>query len=178
VTTPAGEAQQPVVGAETVGSSRVAQTRRAEGIYGLIVAASVLATAGGHLRSVPLAVAVFVTLLVYWLAEEYAELGEQASAGRLPTWPHIRTALAAKWPMVSASYVPVLALLGARLFGASPAAAAYIGLAVTLVLLMIYGWAAGRASGLRGPALFLMTAAAGTLGALMILLKALLIHLH
>jgi hypothetical protein len=178
VTPPSGEAQQPVVSAETTGPSRVAQTRRAEGIYGLIVAASVLATAGGHLRPVPLAVAIFVTLLVYWLAEEYAELGEHASAGHLPTWPHIRTALAAKWPMVSASYVPVLALLGARLFGASPTAAAYTGLVVTLLLLMIYGWAAGRASGLRGVALLLMTAAAGALGALMILLKALIVHLH
>ena len=178
MTTPAGEAKQPVVGAETTGPSRVARIRRAEGIYGLIVAASVLATAGGHLRPVPLAVAIFVTLLVYWLAEEYAELGEHASAGHLPTWPHIRAAMAAKWPMVSASYVPVLALLGARLFGASPSAAAYIGLAVTLVLLMIYGWAAGRASGVRGVALLLMTAAAGALGALMILLKALIVHLH
>ena len=178
MTTPAGEAKPPVVGAETTGPSRGAQIRRAEGIYGLIVAASVLATAGGHLRPVPLAVAIFITLLVYWLAEEYAELGEHASAGHLPTWPHIRAAMAAKWPMVSASYVPVWALLGARLFGASPSAAAYIGLTVTLVLLMIYGWAAGRASGLRGVALLLMTAAAGVLGALMILLKALIVHLH
>jgi hypothetical protein len=66
-----------------------------------------------HLRPVPLAVAIFVTLLVYWLAEEFAELGEHASAGHLPTWSHTRAALGAKWPMVSAYYVPVLALLGA-----------------------------------------------------------------
>ena len=29
-------------------------------------------------------------LLVYWLAEEFAELGEHASAGHLPTWSHTR----------------------------------------------------------------------------------------
>jgi len=45
-------------------------------------------------------VAVVVTLVEYWVAEEYAELlGEQAEGGRLPAWPHIRTALAATWPM-------------------------------------------------------------------------------
>jgi hypothetical protein len=76
------------------------------------------------------------------------------------------------------SYLPVLALLGARLLGASSSTAAYIGLAVTLVLLTVYGWTAGRASGLHGAAQFLMTAAAGGLGALMILLKALIVHLH
>jgi hypothetical protein len=178
VTTPAGGAEQPAGSAETAGPQSAAKTRRAEGIYGLIVAASVLATAGGQLRPVPLAVGVFVTLVVYWLAEEYAEVGEHASAGHLPTWSHIRAALAAHWPMVSASYLPVLALLGARLLGASSSTAAYVGLAVTLVMLTVYGWTAGRASGLHGAAQLLMTAAAGGLGALMILLKAFIVHLH
>jgi hypothetical protein len=178
VTTPAGEAEQPVGSPETESHPSGAKVRRAEGIYGLIVAASVLATAGGHLRPVPLAVAVFVTLVVYWLAEEYAEIGEHASAGHLPTWAHIRAALLANWPMVSSSYLPVLALLGARVLGASPATAAFVGLAVTMVLLTIYGWAAGRASGLHGAAQLLMTAAAGALGALMILLKVLIVHVH
>jgi hypothetical protein len=119
-----------------------------------------------------------VTLLVYWLAEEYAELGEHATAGHLPTWSQTRADLAAKWPMVSASYLPVLALLGARLLGAEPSAAAYVGLAVTVILLMIYGLAAGRAAGLSGPGQLLITTAAGVLGALMILLKVVIVHLH
>jgi hypothetical protein len=73
---------------------------------------------------------------------------------------------------------PLLVLLGARLLGASASAAAYVGPGVTVALLMFYGWAAGRASGLRGIAQFLMTAAAGTLGTLMILLKVVIVHLH
>jgi hypothetical protein len=137
VTTPAGGAEQPVVSAETASRPRAVAKRRAAGIYGTIVTASVLATAGDHLRPLPLAVAVFVTLLVYWLAEEYAELGEHATAGRLPTWSQTRADLAAKWPMVSASYLPLLALLAARLLGASPSTAAYIGLGVTVALLMV-----------------------------------------
>ena len=65
-----------------------------------------------------LVISVLVTLLVYWVAEEYAELlGEQLEAGRLPTWLEVRTALALTWPMVSASYVPLLALVLARWLG-------------------------------------------------------------
>jgi hypothetical protein len=42
-------------------------------------------------------VSILVTLLVYWLAEEYAELlGEQLEGGQLPTWVDVRTALSAR----------------------------------------------------------------------------------
>jgi Na+-driven multidrug efflux pump len=74
--------------------------------------------AGGHLLTTVLVISVVVTLLVYWLAEEYAEvLGEQAAGGRLPGWAYIRGALVATWPMVSASFVPLMALVLARLAG-------------------------------------------------------------
>ena len=154
------------------------RVRPAAGIYGLIVAASVLATVGAELRTGPLALAIFVTLIVYWLAEEYAGLIEHASAGQLPSWGHTRAALKAKWPIVSASYIPVVTLLLARLFGATPSNAALIALLVITTLLMLYGWRAGRASGLRGFPLVGMTLLAGALGLLMILLKVALVHLH
>jgi hypothetical protein len=77
---------------------------------------------------------------VYWVAEEYAELlGEQLEAGQVPAWADIRAALAATWPMVTASYMPLLALVLARLLGASPPDAADAGLVAAIVLLMIYG---------------------------------------
>ena len=154
------------------------QIRQAAGIYGLIVTAAVLATAGTHLRSLPLAIAVFVTLAVYWMAEEYAQIVERASGGHLPTWRRVREGLAAKWPMVSASYVPLLALEGSRLLGAAPPTAAYLALGVTVIVLTAHGLVAGRASGLRGASLVLMTSAAGSLGLLMILLKVLIAHVH
>ena len=94
--------------------------RRAAGIYGAIVTAALLAAVGGRLPTDALVVSVVVTLLVYWVAEEYAEiLAEQTEGGVLPTWASIRGALAATWPMVSASFAPLLALLLARLAGAS-----------------------------------------------------------
>jgi hypothetical protein len=87
--------------------------RRAAGIYGAIVTAAILDTVGGHVPTAALAVSVVVTLLVYWLAEEYAEvLGEQVEGGRLPSTASVRQALAATWPMVSASFAPLVALVG------------------------------------------------------------------
>ena len=80
--------------------------------------------------------------------------------------------------MVSASFVPLLALIGARLVGVSSTSAAYAALGTTVVMLIYYGWSAGRASGLRGITLVIMTAAAGALGIVMILLKVAIVHLH
>src|ERR1700678_3576829 len=90
--------------------------RRAAGIYGAIVTAAILDTVGGHVSTAALAVSVVVTLLVYWLAEEYAEvLGEQVEGGRLPSRASVREALVATWPMITASFAPLVALVLARL---------------------------------------------------------------
>jgi hypothetical protein len=167
-------------GAQPEPVTRTPGRRRAAGIYGTIITAAILAAAGDHVAILPLAVSILVTLMVYWLAEEYAELlGEQLEGGQLPTWPDIRAALAATWPMVSASYIPLLALALARLLGASPPTATNVGLVTAVVLLMIYAWSAGRAAQLKGKQLFVITSIAAALGLLMILLKdVVLIHLH
>ena len=154
--------------------------RRAAGIYGAIVTAAILDTAGGHVSTATLVISVVVTLLVYWLAEEYAEvLGEQVEGGRLPSRAYIWGALAATWPMVTASYVPLLVLVLARLGGASALTAANLGLVAAVVLLTFHGWLAGRAARLRSWHLFFATSTAAALGLVMILLKDLvLVHLH
>ena len=150
----------------------VAGRRRASAIYGTVITAAVLASAGGHLSTAALAAAVLVTLLVYWAAEEYAEaLGEQAQHGRLPTWPLIRSGLASSWSMVTACYIPVLALIAARLFDATPTTAANIGLTVAVILLLIHGWSAGRSAELHGWRLLTVTVIAGCLGLVMVVLK-------
>src|SRR5580700_754963 len=105
--------------------------RRAAGIYGAIVTAAILDTAGGHVSTTALVVSVVVTLLVDWLAEEYAEvLGEQVQGGRLPSRASIREALAATWPMITASFAPLVALVLARAAGAANLTAANVGLVV------------------------------------------------
>jgi positive regulator of sigma E activity len=170
----AGDEGQPVP------PVKISGRRRAAGIYGAIVTAAIIAATGGELPTIALSVAVVVTLLVYWMAEEYAEvLGEQAEGGRLPTWASIRGMLAVTWPMVSASYLPLLALVLARVVGASALTAANVGLVMAIVLLTIHGWSAGRAAHLRGRQLLFSTSVAALLGIMMIVLKDLvLIHLH
>ena len=154
--------------------------RRAAGIYGAIITAAILDTAGGHVSTAALVVSVVVTLLVYWIAEEYAEvLGEQAAGGQLPSRASIQAALISTWPMVTASYLPLLAVVLAAVAGASKLTAANIGLVVAVVLLTVHGWLAARAAQLRGRKLLVATSIAAGLGLVMILLKELLlVHLH
>src|SRR5215510_643492 len=150
--------------------------RRAAGIYGAIITAAILDTAGGHVSTA----ALVVTLLVYWIAEEYAEvLGERTAGGRLPSRAYIQGSLVSSWPMVSASYLPLLAVVLAKLAGASDLTAANVGLVAAIVLLTIHGWLAGRAAQLQGRKLVMVTSIAAALGLVMILLKDLvLVHLH
>ncbi len=167
-------------GKQQAQSTNAAGRRRAAGIYGAIITASIMTTAGASLGTAALAVAVLITLVVYWLAEQYAEvLGEQTATGRLPTWGHIRTALAGSWHMVSASFVPLLALLVARLAGATASAAATVGVLTAVALLTFHGWTAGRGAHLHGWQLATTTSAAAALGLVMVALKNLvLLHLH
>jgi hypothetical protein len=161
-------------------ATKTPKRRRAAGIYGAIITAAILAAAGGHLPTRALVVSVVVTLLVYWLAEEYAELlGEQATGGILPSRAYVRQALAATWPMVSASYLPLLALVLARAVGASSYVAANVGLVATILLLITHAWIAGRAAKLHGWQLFFAVSVAAALGLTMVALKDLvLLHLH
>jgi hypothetical protein len=154
--------------------------RRAAGIYGAIITAAIIAAAGGKLPTLALAISVLVTLVVYWVAEEYAEvLGEQVTGGELPTMASIRAALISTWPMVSASYLPLLALVVTRVAGASASVAANVGLAVAVLLLVYHGWTAGRASHLHGWRFAGAVLTAAALGLVMILLKdVVLLHLH
>jgi hypothetical protein len=150
--------------------------RRAAGIYGAIITASVMAAAGGGLPTTALAVSVLITLVVYWLAEQYAEiLGQQAAHGHLPTWPQVRHTLATSWPIVSASFAPLAALVLARAAGASPPAAANAGVAVAVALLTLHGWSASRVAQLKGWRLVGATCVATTLGLVMVALKNLVI---
>ncbi len=151
--------------------------RRAAGIYGAIITAAVMTAAGASLPTTALAISVLVTLVVYWLAEQYAELlGEPERSGRWPRWAYARTVFADSWPMVSASFVPIVALVVARVAGASAPNAASVGVIVAIALLTFHGWSAGRAAQLRGWQLAVTTAIAGGLGLVMVVLKNLVIH--
>ena len=161
-------------------AARTSKRRRAAGIYGAIITAAILDAAGGKIPTDALVIAVIATLVVYWLGEEYADLlGEQVEGGTIPSWAHIREELGATLPMVTASYLPLLALVLARLAGASAFAAANVGLITAALLLTFHAWSAGRSAQLRGWRLLCAVLIAAGLGMIMILLKdVVLTHLH
>jgi hypothetical protein len=164
-------------GSGAPGRVKNAGRARAAGIYGTIVTAAVLATGGGRVGVVSLALLVFGTLVVYWMAELYAEvLGEHVHEGRLPRGAELRSLVASSWHMVTASYVPLVVLVAAALLGLPVAAASYAALAATVLLLLFHGHSAGVDAGLSGGRLLGVTALAGVLGILMVLLKIVISH--
>jgi hypothetical protein len=171
--------RRPLLSFFGVGGGKAGKSRAA-GIYGAIITAAILDTAGNHMPTDGLVIAVVVTLVVYWLAEEYAELlGEHVEHGQLPTWSDVRAGLVSTWTMVSASFAPLLLLILSRLAGASTLVSANVGLVAAVILLTVYAWSASRAAQLRGRQLLLVTSIAAALGLLMIALKDIvLLHLH
>jgi positive regulator of sigma E activity len=146
------------------------------GIYGTVICASILASAGDTSAG-KVAVAVVVTLFVYWLAERYSEiLGLVGSADHHEpqkiTGDHVRTVLKSGWPMIQASVTPLLVLLVSRLAGASSAIAVDIALAYTIVLLTALGWLAATRAGLVGWPRLTAAGFATVLGLVVVILKA------
>jgi len=116
-------------------------------------------------------VTVLVTVLVYWLAERYSELLATRMRGARITLAQIGNSLRAGWPMVQASYTPVLVLIGAGLLGADTATAISIAVFYTSALLFFLGWLAGRRGGQAGWALAGTVAFVGGIGLIMVILK-------
>jgi hypothetical protein len=151
------------------------------GIYGTIICAAALASASE--ASVGLvAVAVGSTLIVYWLAERYAELlGLAASSdpdepthepgGKL-TAKQVRHVLTSGWPMVQASITPLIVLLLSYLLGASTEVAIDLALIYTVVLLAFLGWLAATRARLTGWPRIAATAFTFLLGLFVVGLKA------
>jgi len=78
--------------------------------------------------------------------------------------------------MVTASYIPPLSLLVTGVLGADTKTAATVALVVAIVLLLVQGWASGKALQLRGARLLAVTLIAGGFGVMMILPKLMVTH--
>jgi VIT1/CCC1 family predicted Fe2+/Mn2+ transporter len=113
-----------------------------------------------------------VTLAVYWAAETYAQVLAILSErpGRLSRAEFGRIARTG-FPMIGASFIPLLALLAAWALGADVATSAKFGLLVTTWMLFVIGWLTGRRSGFSGWRQVAATLLPGFLGLVLIMLK-------
>jgi hypothetical protein len=151
-----------------------AQEATAAGIYGVIVSAAVMAAAHAP-SAVATAVAVLVTLGIYWAAERYSRIvAERIHQGHRPSRQALREQLTGGWEMVTASLIPLAVLLAVRLVGADLRTAVMWALATSTVLLCVAGWHVGRRGRLSTQERLLSSAIAGLMGLGLIGLKSLL----
>lgn len=160
--------------------TRVSSAAVPSGIYGTVICASILASVV-QMSAGTVAVVVVVTLIVYWLAERYAEvLGLAAgpdrdpppTAGQKITAAHVRTVLHTGWPMIQASVTPLVVMLLSRLLGASSELAVDIALIYTILLLVALGWLAATRALLVGWPRVAAAGFAAILGLIVVGLKA------
>lgn len=130
----------------------VARTRGSatEGIYGLLLATTVIALARQHGSSDagPVALAVLVTAVVFWLAHVYARvLGSGVSHASRPTRGEVARALREHGSLVEV-VVPLVLVLSLGAIGVLPDRAAFV--AATAIALVELAAAGGYAAIKRG----------------------------
>lgn len=144
-----------------------------EGIFtGTVVCAAAIAYGAGHVSSTAeLSLAIFGTVLIYWLAHLHAgTLGASVTYGHHPLVA-LRLTLIETWPIAGASALPIVILLLAEIAGASLRTAAWIALIATMVLLTVYSYLAGVRSGLSRWGRVTSAAVGAGIGILVALLK-------
>lgn len=163
---------EAVAGSDLVARQHREETRTANAIYGVIVSTAVMASVESGDSVGRLAVAVLVTLVVYWAAERYAHvMARRIGLGRKQTHAEVRRELADGWELVTASFIPLLVLVGTRLLGADLSGSVLSALVCSTVLLGLVGWRVGREAQLGLVQRLLSAAFAGAIGVVMISLK-------
>ena len=146
----------------------------ARAIYGYILATSLVAafSEDDDYSTTEVAVSVFVTGLVFWLAHVYASLlGERYVAGRRLTRSEIGAEFYAEWPLVQA-FIPSIAVLLLGTIGLlSDDTAVWLAIAVGLAALLLWSLEIGRRERLSPLELAAMGLVNGLFGAAVVVLK-------
>jgi hypothetical protein len=154
-----------------IGPMQDTEEGTAAGIYGIIVSAAVMAASHAPSTAATL-VSVLITLIIYWAAERYARIvAERIHEGHRPSRHTVQVQLTSGWEMITASTLPLAALVLARLLGAGLQGAVIWALVCSTVLLCVAGWRIGRYGGLTAWEQFASTAVAGLFGIGLIVLK-------
>ena len=149
--------------------------RLAGAIYGTILVASVLAASSVEGNPTPGAVAAYVaaTVIVFWLAHAWANTLASAAIAAPGTRRALADALKSDWPLVQ-SAGPPLAVLGlASLLGATDENAIDIAIWSCVGVLTAWGGFIAHREGASPVRVVVTAAGCGGLGALLVLLKAL-----
>lgn len=151
--------------------------RSASGLYGLIIACAVLATASPDDRLVFVALTVIGTLAIYWIAETYVHLmAVRQHQHHEITGAQMRVIALDGLPLITVTVAPMVALLIAALLGLNAELGEDIALAVNIVLLLAFGHRMSKDAGLTGIRLVVSTLLAGLMGLAMVGLKIFLNH--
>ena len=164
--------------AEVVDAPRGRRTDYAGAVYGSLLAASVMATAGtaGDFPRVELVVLLLVTGLVFWVTHVYARLAGERPVGRPWSRHEMRRVAGHEWSIVEAAALPAAAVAISPLLGLSLAGAEWLALSVAVAQQVF--WAslgAFRAGASRGHML-IEGAVNLALGLIIIAAKATLTH--
>ena len=147
-----------------------------EGIYGLILAVSVIAVSREYesTNAGTIAVTVLVTSIVFWLAHVYARILSRAMAGdRWPTRSEAREVLRHDWPLVEVAVPLVVILALGAIDLIDDTTAILIAVFAALLELGTSGAYAARSSGAGIPMTIASAAVAVALGGTVVLLKVL-----
>ena len=140
-------------------------------VQGTVVGAAVMVAASLHGTLWDVVVGVIATLLVYWAVDRYAEALAAGAQGPAPAHGRILAALRRGWPMLQASYAPLLALIVTTALGASLQTGVLVALGLSTVLLVALGHRAARRAGASRIMALGWAAASGLLGVAVIALK-------
>ena len=147
-----------------------------EGIYGLILATSVIAVSREYdaTDAGVIAATVLGTSVVFWLAHVYARvLARSIAHDRMLRRTQLREILRHDWPLVEVA-LPLVAILALGALGAlSDRTAVLLAMLAALVELAAAGAYAAHTSGARTRGVVLSAAIAVALGSGVVLLKAL-----
>ncbi len=147
-------------------------------IYGTVLADSVLAVEAERQTTLSdLIYAELITVLIYWLAHVYAAfLGSQPHVGRRGWLRRLGETMSHEWSLVTASFVPLLAVLLASAAGASVQTASLAGMWTGVGSLILWGEIAGRQGGSGTWASLAYGLVSGAFGVALILMRVLLLH--
>ncbi|MGW7257602.1 hypothetical protein [Streptomyces sp. NPDC054834] len=164
--------------AQASGEERRAHADYTGGVYGSMLAASVVIGAGGlgSFPRVELVLLLLLTGVVFWIGHVHAQLfGARLAQRRLDrrTVVHV---CRDEWPIVKAAVPPALAVAVSPLLGLGPQGAVW--LAVSVAVAGQVGWsvAAARRSGASWPLVTFTASVNLLLGLLIIVFKLLLKH--